>query len=210
MYAVTRLRLWIGRRAAIYALVWLAFVWRAWGLDFQSLWRDEVDVLRFAIRPWPELLAMFTRPGENGPLFFLLLRFWLAVAGHSEYALRFMALAAGVVAVPLAMVLADRLGLPSSARLAVGLLIATNPYLTWYSQDGKMYALTTALVLASSLAFVQALRRGGPWRWGLYWLLTTLCFYVHVLAVLVIPLHLLSVGRGADSSGVGTRSLWPG
>lgn len=178
-------------RAAIFIVILLAFAWRAWGLDFQSLWRDEVDALRFATRPWPELLAMFTRPGENGPLFYLLLRPWLAVAGHSEYALRFSSLMAGVIAVALGMTLAGRLGAPRAVRLVAGLLLATNPYLTWYSQEGKMYALITALILASTFSFVAALHRGELWRWALYWLWTTLCLYVHVLAALIIPVHLL-------------------
>ncbi|NOZ29417.1 MAG: hypothetical protein GXP39_15385 [Chloroflexi bacterium] len=194
------------RHAAMIALTWLAFAWRVWGLTAQSFWRDEVDALRFATRPWPEMLATFTKPGENGPLFFLLLRPWLAIAGHSEYALRFTAVCAGVVAVPLAMILAARLGWPRTASLAVGLFMATNPYLTWYSQEGKMYALITALALASSLAFVQAIRRGGYRRWALYWLLTTLCFYIHVLAVLLIPLHLLWFLTGWTTS----RHQWRG
>ncbi len=193
-------------RAAMLIMVLLAFAWRAWGVDFQSLWRDEVDALRFATRPWPELLAMFTRPGENGPLFFLLLRPWLAVAGHSEYALRFASLMAGVAAVALGMALIRRLRAPRPVCLVAGLLLATNPYLTWYSQEGKMYALITALVLASSLSFVEALRRGGAWRWALYWLWTTLCLYVHVLAALVIPVHLLWFAVGWPDS----RRRWRG
>ena len=56
------------------AIVLLAFALRVVHLDFQSLWRDEVDAIRFATRPLPELLSTFGKPGENGPLFFLLLR----------------------------------------------------------------------------------------------------------------------------------------
>ncbi|MCD6289805.1 MAG: glycosyltransferase family 39 protein [Anaerolineae bacterium] len=200
--ALRRHRYWI---AALFT-TWLSLALRAWGLDFQSLWRDEVDALRFATQPWPKLLAMFTRPGENGPLFYLLLRPWLAIAGHSEYALRFPSLMMGVLAIPLAMTLAARMRLSRSARISLGLLMATNPYLIWYSQEGKMYALVTTLVLASTLAFVEALRRGGAWRWALYWLLTTLCFYVHVLAVLVIPMHMLWFIAGWSSS----RRRWRG
>lgn len=178
-------------RALPLVILGLAGVWRAGGLTAQSLWRDEVDALRFATRPWPEALAMFTRPGENGPLYFLLLRPWLALAGHSEYALRFPALAAGVVAIALTMTLARQLRLPRGSAAVAGLLLATNPYLTWYSQDAKMYALLAALAVASSLAFARALAQGGLRRWGLYWALTTACFYIHVLGALLIPLHAL-------------------
>ena len=58
----------------ILALTWLAFALRVGGLTAQSLWRDEVDALRFAMQALPALLEMFRRQGENGPLFFLALR----------------------------------------------------------------------------------------------------------------------------------------
>jgi hypothetical protein len=54
-----------GARRAAYLtllLVFLAFAVRAHRLDFQSLWRDEVDALRFATRPPAALLATFRQP----------------------------------------------------------------------------------------------------------------------------------------------------
>ncbi len=79
----------------------LAFALGVSGLDRQSLWRDEVDAIRLATRPWPEILQSFAAPGQNGPLYFLLLRPWLAVAGTSEFALRFFSLFWGVLLIPL-------------------------------------------------------------------------------------------------------------
>ena len=83
------------------AVTWLAFLLRVGGLLSQSLWRDEVDALRFSTQALSALLEMFRKPGENGPLFFLALRPWLAVGGSSEFALRFPSALAGTLAVPL-------------------------------------------------------------------------------------------------------------
>ena len=33
------------QRLVLMALILIAFVWRIWRLDFQSLWRDEVDAI---------------------------------------------------------------------------------------------------------------------------------------------------------------------
>ena len=170
-------------------LALLAFACRAYHLDFQSLWRDEVDALRFATRPFPALLATFVRPGENGPLYFLLLRGWLALSGHSEFALRYLSLLGGVLAVPLTVALGRRLVGPRAALLGA-LFVATSPYLIWYSQEGKMYALLVSLVLAALWAFWGALTQGGWGRWALCWLLTSLGLYVHVLAVLLIVVEI--------------------
>jgi 4-amino-4-deoxy-L-arabinose transferase-like glycosyltransferase len=180
------------RRVACFALlvILLAFALRAHHLDFQSLWRDEVDALRFATRPLPQMLATFRSPGENGPLYFLLLRGWLAFSGRSEFALRSLSLLCGVLAVPLTIRLGRHLLGPQAAQLA-GLLIATSPYLIWYSQEAKMYALTVALVLAALYAFWGAVTRGGWGRWLLCWLLTTLSIYVHLLSVWLILVQIV-------------------
>ncbi len=188
-------------RWALALLCLLAFGWRLAGLTSQSLWRDEVDSIRFASRPAAELVATFSRPGENGPLFFLLLNPWLAALGSSEFALRLQAVLPGVLAVPLTYVLARRLlaaagqgELRYAAGLRLGnvpllasLLVAVNPYLVWYSQEGKMYGWLTVLALGVLLAFLAALRDGGWQRWLLYLALLAAAALHHVWAVLLIP-----------------------
>ena len=187
------------------ALAWLsllAFGWRVAGLTSQSLWRDEVDAIRFASRPLAALLATFSRPGENGPLFFALLNPWLAALGSSEFSLRFQAVLGGVLAVPLSYALARRLlrvaglgQLRYSAGLSLGntpllaaLFVAANPYLVWYSQEGKMYGWLVALALAVLLAFLAALERSRWQRWLLYLALLAVSALHHVWAVLLIPI----------------------
>ncbi len=183
-------------------LTGLAFALRVVQLDGQSLWRDEVDALRFATQPLPALLAMFRRPAENGPLFFLGLRPWLAVARHSEFALRFPSAWAGTLAVPLLYVLVHRLTAgfgravgrgqaSATAGLVAALLMATGPYLVWYGQEAKMYALLSALVPLALLLALDVARRGGAWRWAALYVLTGLSCYVHLLSVLAIPVQAL-------------------
>jgi hypothetical protein len=176
--------------AATGLLVLVGFFVRAVSLDAQSLWRDEVDALRFATLPWSEMLSNFTRPGWNGPLFYLLLRGWTACAGTSEYAMRFFSLVLGVLCIPLIYVLGRRLFNPSVGLISA-LLVTTSPYLVWYSQEVKMYTL----VLALSLLAIYSLRRaveGDGWLWWLAQIAgTTLAFYSHILAALLIPVQAL-------------------
>lgn len=203
----------------LWAIILLAFALRVYHLDFQSLWRDEVDALRFATRPLAQLLDTFTKPGENGPLFFLLLRPWLQVFGQSETALRFPSVLWGTLSVPLTWVLARRLlrfGATATAHAgAVGvstlamLLTATSPYLVWYSQEGKMYALVVALALGSLLALLWALTAAAAdirLRWLVYIALTSLGFYFHVMFVLLLPVHAVLFALGWPS----TRRHWRG
>jgi hypothetical protein len=208
----------ISHRFLLLSLTLLAFAVRAGGLIRQSLWRDEVDALLFATRPLPELLGMFQQPGENGPLFFLLLRPWLAVAGNSEFSLRFLSALAATAAVPVVYVLIVRLLPRSRAGLAesrpallLALLLALAPYLVWYGQEAKMYGLLTLLIPSTLLLTVEAARHGGWWRWALLYVLTTLSVYVHLLAVLIVPvqaLWLLIVPLRDRHASPARRGLW--
>ena len=179
-------------RVALLATLLGAFAWRMHALGFQSLWRDEVDAVHFALRPVRETAAMFTQMAQNGPLYFLSLRPWLLAAGSSEAALRLPSAAAGTLAVALLWQVARVLLAPrrGAALLAVALL-AINPYQLWYSQEGKMYALVGALALAATWAWLRGVERGGWKPWLAYWLLVTLAVYSHLLMVLMIPLHML-------------------
>jgi 4-amino-4-deoxy-L-arabinose transferase-like glycosyltransferase len=170
----------------------LAFALRMVGLDAESLWRDEIDAIRFAYWPLSLLLETFTRPGHNGPLYYLLLRPWLEIAGRSGFALRFFSLAFSVLSVPLMYRVARRL-FPRwiGVSLLAALLVAVSPYLVWYGQEGKMYALVVALALLSMDRFLAAMGEGGWQRWLVYVAATSAAFYVHLVAALLIPVQVL-------------------
>jgi hypothetical protein len=179
----------------------LAFSLHLLGISRESLWRDEVDSIRFAAEIWEtmvrsesirdaasELARYLTRPGWNGPLYFWALEPWLRVAGRSELALRFPSALAGLVAIALSYAVASRLfGMLASQLTA--LLIAANPYLAWYAGEGKMYTLITALALLSTYLLLRALASGQKRFWLGYVLATTVLFYCHVLTPLLLPVQ---------------------
>lgn len=184
-------------RVALLLLLLAGFAWRLAGLTEQSLWRDEVDVIWLALRPLRETASMFISPAQNGPLYFLLMRPWFALAGTSEFALRYSSVLFGLLSIPLIWWVARRLipgrrGLVlANAPLVAAFLLALNPYQLWYSQEGKMYALVVALTLASSWAWLEAMRVGSGRRWLLYLVVTSICIYTHLLSALILPVHLL-------------------
>ncbi|MEA3309082.1 MAG: glycosyltransferase family 39 protein [Chloroflexota bacterium] len=163
---------------------------RAVSLDAQGLWRDEVDALNFATAPWAEMLARFTQPGWNGPLYFLLLRGWIVLTGRTAFAMRYFSLLWGILGVALTYPLGKRLAGHRAAVWAV-LLTGFSPYLIWYAQEVKMYTWVPALVLLALYALERACERP---RWG-WWLLvlmaTSFAFYSHILAALLIPIEVL-------------------
>ncbi|MBU6349242.1 MAG: glycosyltransferase family 39 protein [Chloroflexi bacterium] len=190
-------------RFLLLAAVLLAFFWRTARLDFQSLWRDEVDAIYFAVRPLAETLAMFVQAAQNGPLYFLGLRPWFAVAGTSEFALRLPSAGAGLLSVLLLWQLGRQLLPPVSSTVQRGspawgsvagvaaLLFVLNPYQLWYAQEGKMYATVTLLALGAHWLWLRGIQQGGWRTWLGYWAVVSLALYVHLLMVLLIPLHLV-------------------
>jgi len=172
------------RRGVLLGLVLLAFAVRLGGLTAQSFWRDEVDALRYAQAPFATLLGNFGRPGWNGPLFYVILRYWIAVVGRSEFAVRFLPLWFGVLGVALTY----RLGRAwCSARVgALGaLLVACSPYMVWYAQEAKMYAPICALVLGALYLYRRALESGSLRLWVGVVVLTWVAAATHVMGALL-------------------------
>lgn len=169
---------------ALAALTLLGLLLRRYRLGAYGLWFDEADLIARAHEPLAGLLAAFGRPGENGPLYTLLMAAWLRVAGEGELMVRLPSVVAGTLAIPALALLGRALGGWRVGLLAAGLL-AISPYAVWYGQDAKMYALLTLLTPAGWWLLLAAVRRDRPAPWLAYGLLTIAGFLVHVSMVLV-------------------------
>ena len=74
---------------ALFALlILLAFGARVHRLDAQSLWNDEGNSLRLAQRSAADLIESAGHD-IHPPGYYLTLKAWIAVAGESEFSLRF-------------------------------------------------------------------------------------------------------------------------
>ena len=196
------------RRSWFPALLLVAFTLRMLNLTGESLWRDEVDIVRFAQLPLQNLLQNFPRAGFNGPLYLLLMRGWFALVGVSDFSLRYFSLLFGLLLIVLVYVLARRLLGRSSAQVAA-LLMALSPVHIWYAGEGKMYTLQPALLVLALYALLRALHRNSPaafvptlspsaarpnpW-WLVLFISCSAAFYVHLLSPLVLMVMAAWVG----------------
>jgi len=174
-------------------VILLAFALRVFRLDAQSLWYDEAFSVYLAHFDLATIAAR-TAADIQPPLYYALLHFWIALAGDSEFALRFLSLVFGVTTVPLAYATARRLFDVTSARLAA-LLVALAPLYVWYAQEARMYTLITFLLLLASYALWRALDE--PARATRWWIVFTLAniaaAYTHYFAFVVIAFQFLWV-----------------
>ena len=185
-------------RLALVALLLIATTLRALNLTGESLWRDEIDIIRFALGPSQEILTSFTRTGFNGPFYIVLIRLWLSLGGVNDFTLRYFSLLCGVAVVAVVFVLAKRLFGVRAAFVAAWLM-AISPVHIWYSGEGKMYTLQPLLLATALYALVRVIGDWGlgikrlqspitypqspiPHWWILFAVATTLAFYTHVLS----------------------------
>lgn len=211
-----RLQAWIRVPATLLTaklLFVLACALRLYRLGAQSLWLDEgstwAEVTR---RGWGALLADLLQPTAAYPLYHLLLKGWIGLAGDSEWALRFPSALAGALAVVAMYMLALQsaecraqsasgrrtndegrttlaVNLPSSFFLHPSscippLLFACAPFALWHAQDAKVYSMVMLVAALLMLAVLRALRHG-TWRaWLLAGGLALVALLIHRLMLL--------------------------
>jgi len=168
---------------------------RVANLTYHSLWLDEAVSIGWARLP----ARMIASAGlelvqdKHPPLYYLLLHYWTQLFGEGEASVRTLSVVIGALAVPLGYLLMREL-YGERAGVFAGILIAANPILVWYSQEVRMFALATTLLLGASWALVVAMQRFGGWhRWILYVLLATASFYTYLFSALVLAAHTVYV-----------------
>ena len=167
------------------AVIVIAAALRVAGIDRLALWWDEGWSIYFAGLPVAEMFEA-TSLDIHPPLYYLLLRWWAEVLGYSAAAARALSVLAGLGVVALGWALARRL-LGGRTAVLAALLLALAPAHVFHSQEARMYALATALALASWLTL---LRREGAGRRQLvhsliYGLVTAAALYTEYYAALL-------------------------
>lgn len=166
---------------------------RAWRIDFQSFWLDEAHTAFYLNGQTPRVIwERFTRPGENGPIYYVLLAGWRFVFGGNEVWLRGFSVLSATLTIPLVWLAMRRL-LPNREAIVTTALVAFAPYITWYAQEAKMYALAMFAGALSLILLVEAVQRGGVWRWIIYGTAALVSIYVHFFALLSVGAHAVAV-----------------
>ena len=192
-------------RLTLLAVLLLAFALRVANLGAQELRGDEAFGYFFVQNDYAVIVGDTIALREPHPVAsYFVLKPWLALAGDSEFALRFLGVWWGLLAVALLYRLARRLGFrPWPATLAT-FLLAISPYAVWHSQDARMYAMSLALTTATVYCAVEALQRQ-RWPWAAAYVAAAwLALHTHYYAAFVIlALNLFVVGRALL-----TRRTW--
>jgi 4-amino-4-deoxy-L-arabinose transferase-like glycosyltransferase len=166
-------------------LVLLAsFGLRVYRLGDKSVWWDE-GLAAWSARQSLVEIAQWTSADVHPPLYFWMLHFWRQASGDSEFGLRTLSVAIGVLTVAATYLLASEVGSRAAGLLAAA-LVALSRFDVWWSQEMRMYALAALWAVLALWAAVRFWDRG---RWmdaGLYTLFVTAGLYTLYLSVSVL------------------------
>ncbi len=183
-----------------------------------SLWRDEAYTKDAITRPFGQIFALLGHQDAVHGAYYLVVHVIAAAIGTSATALRLPSLAAMVIATGFtaaagrraaALALAPdagrRLDVPALTGLLSGLLFATAPYMTYYAQMARSYAIETMFAAIATYLLLRACP-DGRWRWwSAYGAAVALTGLFNVFGLLILAAHgvtlLLTDARGQAGTG---------
>ncbi len=122
-------------------------------------WIDEGIAVGIASHPFLDIPGVLRLDGSP-PLYYLLLHVWMSIFGDGQATTHVLSLGFALLAIPVAYWAATEI-FGRRAGLFAALLAAVSPFLTYYAQETRMYALVSllALVVAATLVRVFVFRR---------------------------------------------------
>ena len=165
-------------------------------LGAKSLWLDESFSVWVAGHTLPDLVTWLIRIDHHPPLYYALLRGWVALFGDSETALRSLSALCSTLAIPFFYLAAYRFTGTRAALIATTLLVLS-PFQIRYAQEARMYALLTFTV-AALLAVLGTLlitwrsesTRPRTWIWAGLAVSQAAAMLTHNTATVLVPLAL--------------------
>src|SRR5258708_1336286 len=160
----------------IFTLI-LALGFRLMSLN-QYLWLDEATSALTTKMNLADFFGKFMPGDFHPPLYYLTLRVWAAFFGTSELAFRSLSVLFGIATIYLVYKLGGKIA---------ALLLATSGLHIYYSQETRMYSMSTFLVTLAMFSFVKILNKKarGLW-WGIFALVLGLIGLTDYLPLLIL------------------------
>ena len=177
-------------RLALATIFLAGLILRLYGLGSESLWFDEM--WSFRIAQMEPLQIVFSTPNDNNPpLYYLIVHYWILIAGDSEFIIRLPSAIAGTLAIPVIYGIGSML-FSRSTGLMAALILSLSAYHVRYSQEARAYSLMVFLGLASFYFLLKLLEDRRSWTaTGGYVASTSLLIYSHVYGVFLVGAQLL-------------------
>ena len=138
------------------ALVAVSALLRTTALD-AAYWIDEGLSVGIASYDFFDIPGRLREDGSP-PVYYMLLHLWMQAFGTSETATHVLSLAITLITIPVAWWAARSLFGPRTGWICA-VLFALNPFLTFYAQETRMYAISILLGLLVATTFLHVFSR---------------------------------------------------
>lgn len=152
---------------------WSALLWLLLGALFirlialnQSLWLDETTTANVArTYSYWNIITKFSPHDFHPPFYYLFMRAWTSLFGTSEVALRMPSVIASVITGGIVYSITDlklRLKKNKNIALFASAFFFINPLVVYYSQEARMYAISTLWTTLLYYFILKIERSHGP------------------------------------------------
>jgi mannosyltransferase len=171
-------------RVSVAALTVAAAALRFATLDRQSFWLDELVTVSLVKQSFSDMVHAIPQSEATPYLYYVVAWPWARLFGSGEIGIRSLSALAGTATVIAAYgagasLLSRRVGLLAAA------LVTVNPFLVWYSQEARAYAVVT-LFVAIGLWFAGRAFKGERGALAGWALASSLALATHYFAVFVV------------------------
>jgi mannosyltransferase len=176
-------------------------------LGDQSLWYDEYLSQTAASGPLSEVMPHIERAESSPPVYYYVAWAWTHAFGQGDFVLHSLSALAGTLAIPLAYAAGRELA-SRRAGVILAALVATSPWLIWYSQEARSYGLLMLLSAASLYFFARARKEPSAWALGGWSVASALALATHYFAGALVTVEAawLLIGARGRRGAVAARS----
>ena len=128
---------------------------RLWNIDAYSLWGTEAFAIIGIHHDWNSMFAYIIADIVHPPLFYILLKLWVAIGGESILWLKLFPVLGGIALIGPFYLLCRELGFKLPEMSLALSLAAVNEYLIHYAQEIRMYILFTFFAMCSFWLFIK-------------------------------------------------------
>jgi len=201
-------------RLTLVAIVFLGVALRLSEVATRDLWEDEAYSVRISESAVPDIVER-SISDTHPPLYYLVLHYWTALFGDSEFAVRAPSIIFGAATI-VAVYAVGRLLASAKAALLAALLVALSTFHLNYSIEARMYSMLAFLATASFYFFIVC-RRNPSRRSSIgYFVASAALIYTHVYGLFILIAqnafvftHLVVVQAGCEKWRSTYRSWAP-
>ena len=168
------------KKTPIIYILFLGFILRLIQIN-QSLWLDEATSAIVARDlSWNEIWNSFLIKDFHPPLYYFALKIWSLIFGTSEIVLRMLSVIFGTLTIWIIYLIGKKIKSKLTGTVAA-LFLATAPLHVYYSQEARMYAMTSFFVAISVYFFLKS-------NWFKFSVSLALIALTDYLSLLILPI----------------------